>query len=148
MINEDQVRIMRLPHAADLPLPAYESVNAAGLDLVAALPAGAPLIIERWCRAAIPTGLTFALPPGVVAQVKPRTGLAFRHGIMVLNGPFDSDYVGEVQVILANFGEEAFPVTRGARIATLVLSATVQATICEISRSDPRLQPTKAKVAV
>jgi dUTP diphosphatase len=148
MTNETQMRIMRLPHAADLPLPAYRNEHAAGLDLVAAIPEGEPLIIERWCRRAIPTGLTLALPPGIVAQVKPHNGLAFMRGVTVLNGTFDSDYVGEVQVILANFGEERLAVMRGARIGTLVLSATVQATICEISSSDPRLQPIEAQEAV
>jgi dUTP diphosphatase len=138
MINEDQVRIMRLPHAADLPLPAYQSAHAAGLDLVAAVPAGEPLIIAPGRRAAIPTGLAFALPQGVEGQIRPRSGLALRHGVTVLNSPgtLDADYRGEVHVILANFGEEWFPVVRGARIAQLVLSATVQATIREVSSLD------------
>jgi dUTP pyrophosphatase len=137
-VNKVQVRIMRLPHAADLPLPAYQSAHAAGLDLVAAVPAGAPLIIAPGRRAAIPTGLAFALPQGVEGQIRPRSGLALRHGVTVLNSPgtLDPDYRGEVHVILANFGEEAFPVARGARIAQLVLSATVQASICEVSSLD------------
>jgi dUTP pyrophosphatase len=137
-VNKVQVQIMRLPHAADLPLPTYQSAHAAGLDLVAAIPAGAPLIIAPGRRAAIPTGLAFALPPGVEGQVRPRSGLALRHGVTVLNSPgtIDADYRGEVHVILANFGEEGFAVTRGARIAQLVLSATVQATICEVSSLD------------
>ncbi|MFL6835174.1 MAG: dUTP diphosphatase [Xanthobacteraceae bacterium] len=137
-MNKVQVRIMRLPHAADLPLPAYQSAHAAGLDLVAAVPAGAPLIIAPGRRAAIPTGLAFALPQGVEGQIRPRSGLALRHGVTVLNSPgtLDADYRGEVHVILANFGEEEFPVARGARIAQLVLSATVQATICEVSSLD------------
>jgi dUTP pyrophosphatase len=137
-VNKVQVRIMRLPHAADLPLPAYQSAHAAGLDLMAAVPADAPLIIAPGRRAAIPTGLAFALPEGVEGQIRPRSGLALRHGVTVLNSPgtLDADYRGEVNVILANFGEEEFPVTRGARIAQLVLSATVQATICEVSSLD------------
>jgi deoxyuridine 5'-triphosphate nucleotidohydrolase len=91
---------MRLPHASDLPLPAYQSEFAAGLDLVAAVPADAPVIIAPGGRAAIPTGLTMALPPGVEGQIRPRSGLALRHGITVLNSPgtVDSDYRGEVQV--------------------------------------------------
>ncbi len=143
-MTTNQMRIMRLPHAADLPLPAYQSAHAAGLDLVAAVPAGEPLIIFPGRRAAIPTGLVFALPQGTEAQVKPRSGLALQYGVTVLNGTLNSDYIGEVHVILANFGEEGFAVVRGARIATLVLSATVQATICEISSLDPRLQPIEA----
>ena len=137
-MNKVQVRIMRLPHAADLPLPAYQSAHAAGLDLVAAVPAGAPLIIAPGRRAAIPTGLAFALPQGVEGQIRPRSGLALRHGVTRLKRPgtIDADYRGEVHVILANFGEEMFPVARGARIAQLVLSATVQASICEVSSLD------------
>jgi dUTP pyrophosphatase len=137
-VNKVQVRIMRLPHAADLPLPAYQSAHAAGLDLVAAVPAGAPLIIAPGRRAAIPTGLAFALPRGVEGQIRPRSGLALRHGVTVLNSPgtLDPDYRGEVHVILVNFGEEEFAVARGARIAQLVLSATTQATICEVSSLD------------
>jgi dUTP pyrophosphatase len=135
------IKIMRLPHAADLPLPAYQSAHAAALDLVAAVPASAPLIIAPGRRAAIPTGLAFALPPGVEGQIKPRSGLALRHGVTVLNGTFDADYRGEVHVILANFGEELFPVARGARIAQLVLSPTVQATICEVSSLPAEVVP-------
>ena len=133
-----QARIMRLPHAADLPLPAYQSAHAAGLDLVAAVPADMPLIIAPGRCAAIPTGLAFALPQGVEGQIRPRSGLALRHGVTVLNSPgtIDADYRGEVHVILANFGEELFPVTRGARIAQLVLSPIVQATICEVASLD------------
>jgi dUTP pyrophosphatase len=133
--THEQVQIMRLPHAADLPLPTYQSVHAAGLDLVAAVPADASVIIAPGGRAAIPTGLAFALPAGTEGQIRPRSGLALRHGVTVLNSPgtLDADYRGEVHVILANFGEETFPVARGARIAQLVLSATVQATICEVS---------------
>ena len=133
MANE--IRIMRLPHAADLPLPTYQSAHAAGLDLVAAIPAGAPLIIAPGRRAAIPTGLVIALPEGVEGQIRPRSGLALRHGITVLNSPgtIDADYRGEVHVILANFGEELFPVARAARIAQLILSPVVRATIDEVS---------------
>jgi dUTP pyrophosphatase len=137
-VNKVQVRIMRLPHAADLPLPAYQSAQAAGLDLMAAVPSGAPVIIAPGRRAAIPTGLAFALPAGVEGQIRPRSGLALRHGVTVLNSPgtLDPDYRGELHVILANFGDEAFPVARGARIAQLVLSATVQAAICEVASLD------------
>ena len=137
-MNTVELRIMRLPHAAGLALPAYQSAHAAGLDLVAAVPAGAPLVIAAGGRAAIPTGLAFALPPGVEGQIRPRSGLALRHGVTVLNSPgtLDPDYRGEVHVILANFGDDPFPVTRGTRIAQLVVSTTVRATICEVSVLD------------
>ena len=137
-VSKVELRIMRLPHAGDLPLPAYQSEFAAGLDLVAAVPADAPVIIAPGGRAAIPTGLAMALPPGVEGQIRPRSGLALRHGITVLNSPgtVDSDYRGEVQVILANFGQASFSVERGARIAQLVLAATLQAAICEVANLD------------
>jgi len=137
-VRKIKLRVMRLAHAADLPLPAYQSAGAAGLDLMAAVPAGAPLVIAPGGRAAVPTGLAFALPPGVEGQIRPRSGLALRYGVTVLNSPgtLDPDYRGELHVILANFGEAPFPVARGARIAQLVLSATVQASICEVANLD------------
>ena len=136
-MNKIQVRVMRLPHAADLPLPAYQSAHAAGLDLVAAVPADvtkAPIVIAPGGRAAIPTGLAFALPAGIEGQIRPRSGLALHFGVTVLNAPgtLDADYRGEAMVILANFGAEPFAVERGARIAQLVLSPTVQAEIHEV----------------
>jgi len=132
-----QVRIMRLPHAADLPLPAYQSAHAAGLDLVAAVPADvtkAPIVIAPGGRAAIPTGLAFALPAGIEGQIRPRSGLALHFGVTVLNSPgtLDADYRGELQVLLVNLGSAPFIVERGARIAQLVLSPTVQAEIHEV----------------
>jgi dUTP diphosphatase len=137
-VSKIEVRIMRLPHAADLPLPAYQSEHAAGLDLVAAVPAGAPLILAPGQRAAIPTGIVIAIPPGAEGQIRPRSGLALRHGVTVLNSPgtVDADYRGEVHVILANFGPDPFQVERGARIAQLVLAATLQAVICEVANLD------------
>jgi dUTP pyrophosphatase len=133
-----QVRIMRLPYAADLPLPAYHSAYAAGLDLLAALPAGAPVIISPRGRAAIPTGLAFALPPGLEGQIRPRSGLALHHGVTVLNAPgtLDADYRGELHVILANFGDEPFAVERGARIAQLVFAPTVRPSFREAASLD------------
>ena len=136
-----QVRIMRLPHAADLPLPAYQSAHAAGLDLVAAVPADvtkAPIVIAPGGRAAIPTGLAFALPAGIEGQIRPRSGLALHHGITVLNSPgtLDADYRGEVHVILANFGAEPFIVERGARIAQLVFAPTVRVKLNEVAALD------------
>jgi dUTP pyrophosphatase len=129
---------MRLPHGMDLPLPAYQSAHAAGVDLVAAVPADAPVIMASGERATIPTGIAIALPVGVEGQVRPRSGLAIRHGITVLNSPgtIDADYRGEIQVILVNHGNDSFTVERGARIAQLVFAATLQAMICEVASLD------------
>ena len=137
-MSKIQVRMMRLPHAADLPLPTYQSEHAAGLDLVAAVPADAPVIIAPGERATIPTGVAIALPPGSEGQIRPRSGLALRHGITVLNSPgtVDADYRGELHVILVNFGDDSFTIERGARIAQLVLAATLQAVICEVANLD------------
>ena len=136
-----QVRIMRLPHAADLPLPAYQSAQAAGLDLVAAVPADvtkAPIVIAPRGRAGIPTGLAFALPAGIEGQIRPRSGLALHFGVTVLNSPgtIDPDYRGEVHVILVNLGTEPFEVERGARIAQLVFAPTVRASFHEVASLD------------
>ena len=119
-----KVKITRLPHAADLPLPAYQTAGAAGLDLMAAVPADAPVTIAPGARAQIPTGIAMALPRGTEGQVRPRSGLAARHGISVLNTPgtIDSDYRGEVDVILVNLGGESFLVERGLRIAQLIIA--------------------------
>ena len=127
------LKILRLPHAADLPLPAYQSAGAAGLDLMAAVPADAPLTIDPGRRANVPTGLSIALPPGTEGQVRPRSGLAARNGITVLNSPgtIDCDYRGEIQIILVNLGQEPFKVERGLRIAQLVIAPVLQAQISE-----------------
>lgn len=132
------VHVVRLPHAADLPLPAYQTELAAGLDLVAAVPADAPMIIAPGERAAIPTGISIALPAGFEGQIRPRSGLALRHGVTVLNSPgtVDADFRGEVHVILVNFGRDSFTVERGARIAQLVFAAMMQAVICEVASLD------------
>jgi dUTP pyrophosphatase len=124
---------MRLPHGADLPLPAYQSQHAAGLDLLAAVPEAAPVMIAPGRWAAIPTGLVLAVPDGCEAQVRPRSGLAARHGVTVLNAPgtIDADYRGEVQVLLVNLGSEAFAVTRGMRIAQLVVAPLARARLVE-----------------
>jgi dUTP pyrophosphatase len=133
-----EMRVMRLPHAADLPLPAYQSEHAAGLDLVAAVPADAPVVIAPGKWAAIPTGIVLALPPGTEGQVRPRSGLAARHGITVLNSPgtIDADYRGEIQILLVNFGSESFSVTRGSRIAQLVVAPVFHAKISEPKKLD------------
>jgi len=128
-----EVLVTRLPHGADLPLPAYQSEHAAGLDLLAAVAADAPIVIAPGARATIPTGLAFALPEGHEGQVRPRSGLASRHGVTVLNAPgtIDADYRGEVQVILINHGNEPFTVTRAMRIAQLVIAPTRRARLVE-----------------
>jgi dUTP pyrophosphatase len=133
-----EVRIMRLPHAADLPLPAYQSTLAAGLDLAAAVPADAPVAIAPGGRAVIQTGIAIALPPGNEGQIRPRSGLASRHGITVLNAPgtIDADYRGEIQVIIANLGEETFVIRRGMRIAQLVIAAIQQVRLVESTSLD------------
>lgn len=123
------VAIERLAHAEGLPLPAYATALAAGADLHAAVPADAPLSLEPGERALVPTGLRIALPEGFEAQVRPRSGLALRHGVTVLNAPgtIDADYRGEIGVVLVNLGDETFRVRRGERIAQLVLAPVVQA---------------------
>jgi dUTP pyrophosphatase len=118
------VAVQRLPHGHDLPLPSYQTAHAAGLDLIAALPAGKPLTLAPGERALVPTGLAIALPEGYEAQVRPRSGLAVRHGITVLNAPgtIDADYRGEVQVPLINHGSEPVVIERGMRIAQMVVA--------------------------
>jgi dUTP pyrophosphatase len=130
--------VMRLPHGADLPLPSYQSEGAAGLDLLAAVAADAPMIIGPGERALVPTGLAIALPAGTEGQVRPRSGLAARHGVTVLNAPgtIDADYRGEIQVILVNLGQEPFTVMRGTRIAQLIIAPVLQVTICETANLD------------
>ena len=132
------VQIVRLPHGADLALPAYQSDHAAGLDLMAAVPADTPVWLAPGGRALIPTGIAIALPPGAEAQVRPRSGLAARHGVTVLNAPgtIDADYRGEVQIILVNFGSDSFAVTRGMRIAQLVVAPVARARLREVASLD------------
>jgi dUTP pyrophosphatase len=137
-VNRIKVQVMRLPHAADLPLPKYQSALAAGLDLLAAVPADAPVVLSPGKRASIPTGIALALPPGTEGQVRPRSGLAARHGIGVLNAPgtIDADYRGEVQVVLINLGDENFEVTRGMRIAQLIIAPVSQAELIAVEKLD------------
>lgn len=124
-----QVQIQRLPHAEGLPLPQYQSPLAAGLDLVAAVPEEKPVTLAPGRFAMIPTGIALALPPGFEAQVRPRSGLAAKHGVTVLNAPgtIDADYRGEIAVLLINHGAEPFEVARGMRIAQLVIAPVAQA---------------------
>ena len=132
------VKMRRLPHADGLPLPRYETAGAAGLDLLAAVPGGAPVTIAPLRRALVPTGLVLQLPDGHEAQVRPRSGLALRHGITVLNAPgtIDADYRGEVIVLLINLGGEPFVVTRGLRIAQLVVAPVARAVLTEADDLD------------
>jgi dUTP pyrophosphatase len=118
------LRILRLPHGEGLQLPAYHSQHAAGLDVVAAVPEDAPVTIAPGARAAISTGLVFELPPGYEGQLRPRSGLALKSGVTVLNSPgtVDADYRGEVKVLMINHGEAPFVVRRGDRIAQLVVA--------------------------
>ena len=137
-MNGVEIRLARLAHGDGLPLPHYQSALAAGLDLIAAVAADKPIVMAPGERALIPTGIAIALPPGYEAQVRPRSGLALRHGVTVLNSPgtIDADYRGEIQVILVNLGRESFTVERGARVAQLVVAATMRATICEVASLD------------
>jgi len=129
-----EVGIKRLSHGADLPLPDYQSALAAGLDLLAAVPADAPIELAPGARALVPTGIAIALPPGFEGQVRPRSGLAARHGITVLNTPgtVDADYRGELQVILVNFGAEPFVISRGMRIAQLIAAPVQRIKLVEV----------------
>ncbi len=132
------VRIARLPHAQDLPLPSYQTALAAGLDLLAAVAANAPVVIAPGARALVPTGIAIALPEGFEAQVRPRSGLALKQGLTVLNSPgtIDADYRGEVQVILINHGSESVEIARGMRIAQMVVATVTRAAFLEVTSLD------------
>lgn len=125
--------VVRLPHAHDLALPAYETAGAAGLDLRAAVPADRPLLLLPGRRALVPTGLILEIPQGFEGQVRPRSGLALKHGITCLNTPgtIDADYRGEVKVLLVNLGDEDFTVERGMRVAQLVVAPVARAHVEE-----------------
>jgi dUTP pyrophosphatase len=137
-----EVLITRLPHGQDLPLPSYQSALAAGMDLIAALPPDAPLNLAPGARALIPTGIAIALPPGNEGQVRPRSGLAVKHGLTVLNAPgtIDADYRGEVQVLLINLGYDSVSITRGMRIAQLVVAPAMHAKLREVASIDETLR--------
>lgn len=132
------IRVKRVAHGAGLALPAYETALAAGCDLRAALPEGEMLTLKPGERAMVPTGLAFALAPGWEAQVRPRSGLAARHGVTCLNAPgtIDADYRGEVKVILINHGTEDFSIRRGDRIAQMVVAPVRQARFEEVAELD------------
>jgi dUTP pyrophosphatase len=128
-----KLEIVRLPHAADLPLPAYQTKHAAGMDLHAAVPAGSPVTIAPGQWTSIPAGVSIALPPGTEGQIRPRSGLATRHAVTVLNAPgtIDADYRGELHVLLVNHGINSFLVERGMRIAQLVVAPVARAQLLE-----------------
>lgn len=133
-----QVKITQLPHGLGLALPAYETVEAAGMDLRAALHEGEDVVLAPGRHALIPTGLAMALPPGFEAQVRPRSGLAAKNGVSVLNTPgtIDSDYRGEVKIILINLGQEDFTVSRDMRIAQMIIAPVVQAQLVAVDVLD------------
>jgi len=143
-MNEIEIRVARLPHGADLPLPAYQSKLASGCDLLAAIPQEEPIVIAPGARAAIPTGIALALPPGIEGQVRPRSGLAARSGVTVLNAPgtIDADYRGEVRVLLVNLGGAPFTVRRGMRIAQLVIAPNLRARMIETAGLDDTVRNT------
>jgi dUTP pyrophosphatase len=130
------IGIQRLPHAEGLPLPAYQTAEAAGFDLVAAVAEDEPLMLAPLGRTLVPTGLVFEIPSGHEGQVRPRSGLALKHGITVLNSPgtIDADYRGEVKVILINLGAEPFTIRRGERIAQFVAAPVTRAGLVEVGR--------------
>jgi dUTP pyrophosphatase len=138
MTDAIEIEVVRLPHGRDLPLPSYATELAAGMDLQAAI--DAPLALAPGARAMVPTGLSLAIPAGFEAQVRPRSGLAAKHGVTVLNSPgtIDADYRGEVKVILINFGDDTFVIESGMRIAQLIVAPVTRATW----RESDRLQET------
>ncbi|MBO4222985.1 dUTP diphosphatase [Bradyrhizobium neotropicale] len=130
-----KVDVRQLPHGEGLPLPTYQTADAAGLDLLAAVPEETPLVLASGKYAMVPTGLTIALPPGYEAQVRPRSGLAAKHGVTVLNSPgtIDADYRGEINVLLINHGQAPFSIRRGERIAQMVIAPVVQAELVPVT---------------
>ncbi len=130
-----KVDIRQLPHGEGLALPAYQSAHAAGLDLLAAVAEGAPVVLAPGKYALIPTALSIALPVGFEAQVRPRSGLAAKHGVTVLNSPgtVDADYRGEIFVPLINHGDQPFAVRRGERIAQMVIAAVTQVELVPVA---------------
>jgi dUTP pyrophosphatase len=135
--SQPLLSLVRLPHGEGIELPAYETAGAAGMDLRAAVAADAPLTLEPGKRALVPTGFVFEIPHGFEAQIRPRSGLAFKNGITCLNSPgtVDSDYRGEVKVILANLGEETFVIERGMRIAQMVIAPVTQVAVREATQA-------------
>ena len=135
MSTKVTVELQRLAHADGLPMPAYQTAEAAGLDLMAAVPDNEPLTLAPGQYALVPTGLAIALPPGHEAQVRPRSGLAAKHGVTVLNSPgtIDADYRGEIKVILINHSQTVFVIKRGERIAQMVIAPVVKAALVPVT---------------
>ncbi len=131
------LNLKRLPHGEGLDLPAYETEGAAGMDLRAAVDEGDPLTLVRGARALVPTGFIMEIPQGFEAQIRPRSGLAFKNGVTCLNTPgtIDSDYRGEVKVLLINLGDEDFVIERGMRIAQMVIAPVTQARVAEVTET-------------
>lgn len=139
MSSSVEIDIRQLPHAEGLPLPAYQTAFAAGLDLLAAVPENQPMTLAPGKYVLVPTGLTIALPEGYEAQIRPRSGLAAKHGVTVLNAPgtVDADYRGEIGVILINHGDAPFVVRRGERLAQMVIAAVVRAELIPAAALPP-----------
>ena len=131
-------QLMQLPHGQDLPLPSYETSEAAGMDLRAAVPEDAPLTLKPGARELVPTGFAMAIPPGFEAQIRPRSGLALKHGLSLVNAPgtIDSDYRGEIKIILINQGDADFEISRGMRIAQMVIAPVLQVAIEPVTSLD------------
>ena len=137
-MSQVTAQLMQLPHGQDLPLPSYETSEAAGMDLRAAVPGDAPLTLKPGARELVPTGFAMAIPPGFEAQIRPRSGLALKHGLSLVNAPgtIDSDYRGEIKIILINQGDEDFEISRGMRIAQMVIAPVLQAAIEPVTSLD------------
>ncbi|HYW64428.1 MAG TPA: dUTP diphosphatase [Bradyrhizobium sp.] len=135
MSQDVKVDVRQLPHGQGLMLPAYQSAHAAGLDLLAAVAEDAPVILSPGQRALVPTGISLALPPGYEGQVRPRSGLASKHGVTVLNAPgtIDADYRGEISVLLINHGDAPFAISRGERIAQMVVAPVLRAELVPVA---------------
>jgi len=137
-----RVEMKLLPHGEGLPLPAYQTAHAAGLDLLAAVAADTPLVLQPGTHALVPTGLSIALPEGFEAQVRPRSGLAAKHGVTVLNAPgtIDADYRGEICVLLINHGDQAFTIARGERIAQMIIAPVARAELVPVTSLSPTVR--------
>lgn len=142
--NRPPLRLVRLAHGAGLDLPSYETGGAAGMDLRAAVPADAPLTLKPGERTLVPTGFVFEVPAGYEAQIRPRSGLAIKNGITCLNSPgtVDSDYRGEVKVILANLGQDDFVIERSMRIAQMVIAPVTQVMVSEVTETSETVRGT------
>ena len=137
-MSQITAQLMQLPHGRALPLPSYETAEAAGMDLRAAVPEDAPLTLKPGARELVPTGFAMAIPPGFEAQIRPRSGLALKHGIGLVNAPgtVDSDYRGEIKIILINLGREDFKISRGMRIAQMIIAPVLQVVIDPVESLD------------